>query len=1076
MVQDWIRAFAVRAATIDERLSSQYETLPSLKADADLAAARLAAWCQSAASGDWTLFAKRLRRDGLSMEGIMPRLGSVALAADAKAPTWAEDAAWLLPAMLAALPADQIDGLRDDKAPQPFEDLYFGLALAAEQRRDRVLPKSALGRVNPAVRRQMARDLVKTATGLCAMALFEIFAQRRQEWSMAMSSTDQGRALYDRFVEEMRQSGLQQLFEFKPVLLRLLASVTRQWIESTAEFLLRLDADWDAIHASLRTGDTPGPVTSVASGLSDPHNFGRSVLVLRFAAGRAVVYKPKDMQVDARWAALVEWLNERNPPIDLATARVIEQPGYGWSEFIGHADCPDKESAERFFRRAGALLALWRTMAATDMHEENVIAAGEHPIGIDLEMILQARDARMESGAPAMKITERLDRRFQDSVSSTGLLPSFMRAPNTAVMASGGLNDGDMGKPPEQRWAGLNTDAMTPGPPKYEVAGKTNLPRLDGATIRLTDYLEPFRQGCEDYFRFLLGLKDQLLASGGPVAAFDGCVIRCVIKPTRYYFLLLERVRNHRDMRDGAIWSAHLDFGARLADWDKQEETLWPLSAAERRALADLNIPFFVHAANGDRVRDGSGIAATSGMIPGLSIAQERIADLDEAEIAWQLDILRLCTLGSEAFDQVADARKTPPRAVIPTAETPFSQDTAFAAADRIAAQIQAAAAQDAASAAWFGLDPLVDGGGWEPMVLGADLYGGAPGISLFLAAHSRIRGDARSASLALAGLAPARHHIHSSGAARFARKIGIGGASGIGSLAYAMAVTADLLDDGGLRRDALHAARLLTNDVIQGDNVFDVVGGAAGCILSLLALHRRTGEAFLIDRAAACGDHLLRHRKQQPDGRGLWAHLSQRPLTGFSHGAAGFAYALGALAQASGAQRFAQAANDCIDYERQMFSPERRNWPDLRSNAGKLGWAIQWCHGAGGVGLGRLGMYRFANGSQDPQLLSEIDTAIGTVAGAWPARFDSICCGNLGNIELLAEAAYLGIGGVGVRDLAAQQMQGLLDAAARAGEYAWFVGGNSENLGFFQGMAGAGYTLLRQAAPGLLPNVLIWE
>jgi glucose-6-phosphate dehydrogenase assembly protein OpcA len=49
----------LRAATIDELLSDEYETLPGQKADTDLATRRLAAWCRSCASGDWALFNRR---------------------------------------------------------------------------------------------------------------------------------------------------------------------------------------------------------------------------------------------------------------------------------------------------------------------------------------------------------------------------------------------------------------------------------------------------------------------------------------------------------------------------------------------------------------------------------------------------------------------------------------------------------------------------------------------------------------------------------------------------------------------------------------------------------------------------------------------------------------------------------------------------------------------------------------------------------------------------------------------------------------------------------------------------------
>src|SRR5262249_24784220 len=158
-----------------------------------------------------------------------------------------------------------------------------------------------------------------------------------------------------------------------------------------------------------------------------------------------------------------------------------------------------------------------------------------------------------------------------------------------------------------------------------------------------------------------------LLAADGPIAAFAGAPIRRVLKPTRFYFLLLERCRNHRDMRDGATWSAHLDFVARLADWDKDHEALWPLFAAERRPLAELNIPFFGHAADGDRVRDGAGSGAASGLVPCLSEARQRFAALDEAAISWQLDVVRLTTIDESLPDPVTGAFKFKDRAARPT-------------------------------------------------------------------------------------------------------------------------------------------------------------------------------------------------------------------------------------------------------------------------------------------------------------------------------------------------------------------------------------------------------------------------
>ena len=133
----------------------------------------------------------------------------------------------------------------------------------------------------------------------------------------------------------------------------------------------------------------------------------------------------------------------------------------------------------------------------------------------------------------------------------------------------------------------------------------------------------------------------------------------------------------------------------------------------------------------------------------------------------------------------------------------------------------------------------------------------------------------------------------------------------------------------------------------------------------------------------------------------------------------------------------------------------------------------MQWCHGAGGIGLARLGLVRFGDLGMD--MTSDIGAAVRAVQRAWPSSIDTLCCGNLGNIELLADAGRT----LGRDNLVAQasaRVRSILDAAERSGMFRWNAGKDSENLGFYRGLSGVGYTLLRQLAPETLPNILIWE
>jgi lantibiotic modifying enzyme len=189
------------------------------------------------------------------------------------------------------------------------------------------------------------------------------------------------------------------------------------------------------------------------------------------------------------------------------------------------------------------------------------------------------------------------------------------------------------------------------------------------------------------------------------------------------------------------------------------------------------------------------------------------------------------------------------------------------------------------------------------------------------------------------------------------------------------------------------------------------------------------------------------------------------------SHGAAGFAYALASLSAAAGREDFAAAARECVDFENSSFSPQLGNWPDLRVEGGEA-WPCQWCHGAPGIGLGRIGMARLRK--TNAAVLRDVEGAVGGTRAAWPSSLDTLCCGTLGSVEFLCEAGDL-LRRNDLQELAKRELANVLQSAADTGDYRWNSGERRFNLGLFRGMAGVGYTALRQVDPSL-PNVLIFE
>lgn len=1104
-MDEFFERLPLRAATIDERLTDAFEVLPGQKADADLAARRLAAWCRSCASGDWTLFSRRLAKDGLNFDQVLPRLSTVRWNPVTPLPSWVSDAEWIDAALKRVANDQTIDWLHRAGDPQAFEHLLVPVVESARELLWSGLPAGAAGNFTETAVAGLCHSLVQRLSILTAPALYSCFISstapegKRTSPGQADRPAGASSTRYNLFVTEMREGGLRRLFEAKPVLLRLIASVTRQWVVTTQELITRLHLDLPRIREQLLRVSHESLVSQVAGGLGDLHNSGRSVQLVCFADGCRILYKPKDLRLDALWGKMVGQLNASSPPIDLRVPRVIAGDGYGWSEFIDYTECSYPGGFERFFHRAGAWLCLFHLFAGTDMHEENMIAAGDHPVPIDLETILQAVEEADDTAIAERHAFELAGRKIADSVIITGLLPAYGRSPENTVFGHGGLHN-PQNQTPERYWENINTDSMKPVESWKRETGFKNIPSFDGKQARLGDFIDALVAGYEAYADFMSRYRSTT-ASRVLFDGFAGMPARRLLRPTRFYALLLERLRDHRNMADGAEWSAHLDFTTRLMDWDKPADPWWPLLRAERVALAELNVPLFVSPTDTDEIADASGIFTRTGAQPGLRRAQTRFDKFDSDAVKWQSEVVRLST--STVLRSDSSLAVPPEQIPSPDLRPPSAPEPAVFAerAAEIARHLSKLATWSGPGAAWIGLDWLRDSVVCQLAPLGADLYNGAPGVCVFLAAHAKLTGDESAARLALAGVSALRHDLRSVNAARFARALGIGGSTGLGSVVYAFTVLSELLNNSDLLADAKNAAALFTRDLIAADRSFDVMEGSAGAILGLLKLHRVTGDRDVLDHAAQCGDHLVSRRRPGPGGEKAWPGWGVgKPLNGMSHGAAGYAYALISLGAATGRGEFADIARECIEFENTSFSLSRSNWPDFRKENVETDtfWPCQWCHGAGGIGLARLGTLlrrrrwseyernRNFTGDYLPPprsqlseelLRTDIRRAVDCVEKAWPYPFDTLCCGSLGNIELLNEAARYSVGTdrPTLRAEASRRMMAIVAAADLRGDYRWDVGDKRFNLGLFRGIAGVGYTLLRQVNPHL-PNMLIWE
>ena len=863
---------------------------------------------------------------------------------------------------------------------------------------------------------QLADSLLNRLCAIGEQVLWDQFNTGRTSGAMLLAhlgSSGDGegppvRELYTRFITTHRRDGLQSLLTTFPVLGRFIGTVVTLWHQGSLEMLERIQQDRSILaeHCSI---PSDWCLQAVQQGLSDPHRGGRAVAILSFTSpdcsnSQRLVYKPKDMGVDAAYQALIQALNTNSDLPPLRSLVVQTCDGYGYMEYVSHNLCTNAEELERFYRNAGRLTALLHLLGCTDCHHENLIASGDQLVLIDTETLLEADlPDHIQAAAEAAEHQEPsgLQRRFRGSVLRSGLLPQwlFMGQAKQAIDISAlGIAPPAKAKVAMAGWLGINSDGMMPGRINRPAECPTSLPVGIGYSNPLSDHLEPFCAGFRLQAQEFLQLREPWLSPDSPLDRFAGLPRRIVLRATRVYFALQRQQLEPSALRTEQAQALCLEQLGRSFLLAESKPLNWPVFAAERQQMQRLDIPFFTHPIDrNDLELDAQG-TVLPGFIEtsGLASARRRLSAFNEAEIDFQERLIR-GAVQARVLKQQQPASPADANSQQAENPQPASEITAVEAASNIAQMLLDLAIRDPqGQIEWLGMDLGADGESFSFGPVGLSLYGGSIGIACLLEqlkAFGRAPADVEAIQAVI--LKPLHDLVgqgHGDGLRRWWRDQPLG-LSGCGGILLA------LLEIG----ETDLAAQLLEGAqprFLEADQQWDVIGGCAGLIGPLLQLESPAA----IELAVLAGDRLL----QAQADNGSWRQSNRQPgLLGFSHGTAGYAAALARLHQATGEERFLRGARQAVIHERGHFHADAGNWPDFRGQqqSGKgPSYMVSWCHGAPGIALGRACLWGTA--LWDEQCAEELTIALKTTATLKPQGMDHLCCGSLGLMVLLRNLA----------------------------------------------------------------------
>lgn len=1076
-----LRDIVERASSFTERLNGGFEH-GELVVDNDRIEALLTHWRELIAPGDPNTFERRLAWDGLDEAAARRSLARPRLVAGEPLPPWS----MTLRDAVNAFEASSDDSQKTDRSldphdPVPFEEVVLPFVVVA---RHKLLGDGGRASgISLAALTMLERALLRQLAELFRLPLYFEFAVQRASRQTAFSrlleqaaASDQDRE-YSAFVTRMRSTGIALFFREFPVLARLAAQTTDRWVETSAELLDRLVKDREAIRAVFADGVDLGEVVALGTDLSDAHHGGRSVVAVRFASGLRLIYKPRDLGLERAYFSLLAWLNEHGAPLPFRLLRVLECPHYGWVEFVENRECADEDEGERYFRRAGMLLCLVYALGGTDYHCENVVASGEQPVLVDLETILHPQLAAVADTASLGGAQFLAHTRLQEGVLGTGLLPWWVTNAEGATIDMSGL-----GGVIEQtsidrtaRWTRPNTDQMNLIYEFITIPLSGNVVRLGGRVVSTAAYTETIVDGFRTMHAVLLRNMHALLAADGPLQAFADQSARFLFRDTRVYGRLLMSTLDCDSLQDGALRSIELDILSKPLLGTIAPNPFWPLRQSEQAALERLDIPYFSARADGNSLTLEGGESLDDCFVEApFTRARSRLQALGRDDVDTLAKMIRAALHTRVAINGADEAAVGED----PDDSARLSTEELLAHAKSIANALREEAIYSPdGSVSWIGLGYLPVAERFQLQPTGPDLYGGFTGIALYFAALAQTTGDDEFGALASAALQTLRRELTNKNILEFASWAGLGGASGCGSIVYTLVRISHFLGEPSLINDAREVAVHISTETIATDTGLDVFSGAAGAILGLLALYDSIGEQWVLDRAIACGQHLLRSRVQTPRGHRVWRTRSvAKPLTGFAHGAAGIAYALLRLFERTNDASFKAAAVEGIAYERSLFISSAGNWPDLRESDSLHEehemHRTAWCHGAAGIALARLGGLALLD---DEDIRSDIVIGLETTQRFGAGGFDHLCCGGMGRVDVLIEGSRR-LGRPELLKAAHQQAGRAVRRAQRAGGYRTQSGLGMVDPGFFSGTGGIGYTLLRLAHSESLPSVLLWE
>ncbi|GAA4182794.1 type 2 lanthipeptide synthetase LanM [Sphingobacterium ginsenosidimutans] len=815
------------------------------------------------------------------------------------------------------------------------------------------------------------------------------------------------------------------LFDKYPVFFDRVHKILNHYIQHINNFFSRLTADIDQIILELLSDLENPKIIDIKPNLGDFHNNCQSTIGIIFENNVEVFYKARSSRGEKYFFSLMNNLWQTGLPKSLVEITSIDKMSYSWHKGIREKELEFVEQASSFYFNQGINCYLAYIFGIQDLIVDNIIAVGETPCFFDLEILLHPKYQRGNN----YKDSSQTSVLFINGILKTGLLPQFgFETINDSGYSNGGLS--------------ILEDHQR----------HSNIPIYKSKQIGIDQYVENFLSGFEYMHSFILKNKEIVEKQ---IKSSDPIICRVLIRYTNIYTRLLTKLSTQTFLQSFTAEAYLLEML-----WRGYHPVHMPAEViqSEIDQLLNGDIPFFqVWSDSTDLLGpDGEIVFKKFFNKTGLDFAIEKMRNF-EIEENYQIQLNTI----KRSFTIHENVNLKLENGIV----SGLGKDNLV---ESIAEYLLNLGASNDRYFTYIDYTITKDSM-WNQGIQDSDLFNGIPGIGLFLLAYYKESDDKRYLSSAT--------KIYDQSVEYFLdcwNEIKDNPTTDIGTFHFPisilyMSMLYRQIDNRFSFALAPETEGMLIEYIelkLHKDEKRDYLFGATGVGLLLIEFEKESSFPhkirYLIEEIA---EYLLEKSSLAKNFGITWETTSFNKWGGFAHGTASTSYFLFKVHDLTGNKRYFDAGVEALKYDQSLYNKELGFWQKTEDFVGEVHHG--WASGVAGILLSR---HLISNFYTNDFLHFEIEEAKKILIDVGMLYVDldhSLCSGFFGILEIYETV----LGKDNITQVWRQKYTDVVKDLSMVKCGGW----NKHQVlnGFFYGIAGIGYGLLKNYKNTSLPSML---